>query len=110
MDTNLANVQNFQLITVYTVYGFLILSVICTVFMLISISKQGDERRKHILSKTCTHTFLIYTGILFTEVIYTMFFEKISNFILENSPIISLGLVAILFTINLFVNKRKYGN
>lgn len=110
MDTNLSNVQTFQILTVDAACVFLILSTICTIFMLISISKHGDERRKHILSKTYTHTFLIYTGILFVDVVYTIFFEKYSNFVIENTPIITLGLIAILFTISLFVNKRKYGN
>lgn len=110
MTTNLTNVQTFQLVTVYAAYIILILSAVCTIFMLISIFKKGDERRKHILLKTCTHTFLIYTGALFLDAIYTIFFEKHSNFIIENTPIISLGLIAILFTICLFVNKRKYGN
>ncbi len=110
MDTNLSDVQTFQIVTVYAAYIILILSAVCTVFMLISIARQGDERRKHILLKTCTHTFLIYTGILFVDVIYTIFFEKYGNFAVENTPIVSLGLIAILFTISLSVNKRRYGN
>lgn len=110
MDTNLSNAQTFQIVTVYAAYAILILSAVCTAFMLISITRQGDERRKHILLKTCTHTFLIYIGILFVYVIYTIFFGKYSNFIIENTPIVSLGLIAILFTVSLFVNKRKYGN
>ncbi|MFR4162086.1 hypothetical protein QJR30_05770 [Paraclostridium sordellii] len=78
--------------------------------MLISISKQGDERKKYILSKSCTQSFLVYTGILFIDVIYTIFLEKYSNFGIENTPIVSLGLISIIFTVSIFINKRKYGN
>ena len=110
MDTNLANAQTFQIAAVYTAYILLILSAVCTAFMLISIAKQGDERRRHILLKTCSHTFLIYTGILLVEVIYTIFFEKYSNFTIESIPIMSLGLIAVIFTSSLLVIKRRYGN
>lgn len=110
MDTNLSNVQTFQIITVYAAYIILILSAICIILMLVSIFKQGDERREHILLKTCTHTFLIYTGILFADAFYTIFFEKSGGFTIENTPIISLCLIAVLFTVSLLVNKRKYGN
>lgn len=110
MDTNLSNVQMFQLYSVYLAMMFLVVSVICSIVMLISVSKQGDERKKYILSKTCTQSFLIYTGILFIDVIYTVFFEKYSNFVIENTPIVSLGLISIIFTISIFINKRKYGS
>ncbi|QYE99652.1 hypothetical protein KZ987_06060 [Paraclostridium sordellii] len=110
MDTNLSNVQMFQLYSVYFAMIFLVVSFICSIFMLISISKQGDERKKYILSKSCTQSFLVYTGILFIDVIYTIFFEKYSNFVMENTPIVSLGLISIIFTVSIFINKRKYGN
>ncbi|TAN68475.1 hypothetical protein WS9_005870 [Paraclostridium sordellii 8483] len=110
MGTNLSNIQMFQLYSVYFAMIFLVVSFICSIFMLISISKQGDERKKHILSKSCTQSFLVYTGILFIDVIYTIFFEKYSNFVMENTPIVSLGLISIIFTVSIFINKRKYGN
>ena len=110
MSTNLSNAQTSQLIIVYSIFIFLIISVLCTIIMLISIFRKGDERRKYILSKTCTHTFLICTGILLADVIYTVFLEKIVRFSVGNIPIFYLGLVAIVFTISLFVNKRKYGS
>ncbi|WP_242854221.1 hypothetical protein [Paraclostridium sordellii] len=100
----------FQLYSVYFAMTFLIVSFICSIFMLISISKQGDERKKYILSKSCTQSFLVYTTILFIDVIYTIFFEKYSNFVMENTPIVSLGLISIIFTVSIFINKRKYGN
>ncbi|WP_207737144.1 hypothetical protein [Paraclostridium sordellii] len=100
----------FQLYSVYFAMTFLVVSFICSIFMLISISKQGDERKKYILSKSCTQSFLVYTAILFIDVIYTIFFEKYSNFVMENTPIISLGLISIIFTVSIFINKRKYGN
>ncbi|MBO3443434.1 hypothetical protein [Clostridium sp. CCUG 7971] len=110
MDTNLSNVQMFQLYSVYFAMIFLVVSAICSIFMLISVSRQGDERKKYILSKTCTQSFLVYTGILVIDVIYTIFFEKYSNFVMENTPIVSLGLISIIFTVSIFINKRTYGN
>ncbi|OCN00881.1 hypothetical protein A7X67_10595 [Clostridium sp. W14A] len=110
MSSNLSNIQTFQMVIIYAIYIFLIVSVICTIIMLVSIFRQGDERRKYILSRTCTHTFLICTGILFLDVIYTVFFERYTHFTVQNMPVFYLGIVAIVFTISLFVNKRKHGN
>ena len=108
MEANLSNVQASVILTV--VFIFLIISAVCTIIMLISIFKKGDERRKYILAKTCTHTFLICAGILLVDVIYTLFFEKYTCFSVGSKPILYLGAVAIVFTISLFMNKRRYGN
>jgi|LSQX01.3.fsa_nt_gb hypothetical protein len=70
MSTDLLNAQAFQMTIVHAMLIFLIISAICIVIMLISISKQGDERRKFILSKTYKHTFLISIGILLADVSY----------------------------------------
>ena len=110
MSTDLLNAQAFQMTIVYAMLIFLIISAICIVIMLISISKQGDERRKFILSKTYKPTFLISIGILLADVSYTLFLERFTHFYIEDTPILYLGVVAIVFTISLFVNKQKHGN
>jgi uncharacterized membrane protein len=99
MSTDLLNAQAFQMTIVYAMLIFLIISAICIVIMLISISKQGDERRKFIL-----------IGILLADVSYTLFLERFTHFYIEDTPILYLGVVAIVFTISLFVNKQKHGN
>jgi hypothetical protein len=43
-------------------------------------------------------------------VIYTIFLEKYTHFSIDNVPIFYLGVVAIVFTISLFMDKRKHGN
>jgi phosphatidylserine synthase len=102
--------SGFQVFLEQAAYVFLILSAVCTVIMLVSLFRCGDERRKYILGRTCTHTFLIYTGVLAVDVIYTVFFEKYSHLFLERSPVLALGFIAVVFTISLFLNKRKSGN
>lgn len=110
MDTNLSGAQNFTTILAYGILVFFIVSIICTGVMLFSLIKKGDERKKYILARSCTQTLLIYIGVLFIDVIYTIFLESNGGFYIENSSILSLGILSIIFTISLFLNKRKYGN
>lgn len=110
MDTNLSGAQNFTMILAYIILIFFIVSIICTGYMLFSLIKKGDERKKHILTKSCTQTLLIYIGILFIDLIYTILFENNGGFYMENASVLSLGILSIIFTMSLFFNKRKYGN
>lgn len=110
MGSNLAGAQTWQIVAVYAAYAFLVLGAVCLIFMLAAVFRQGDERRSYILTKTCTHTFLIYTAIVFVMGMYALFFQKYHNFSMESTPVASLSLIAILFTGSLFLNKRKYGN
>lgn len=110
MDTNLSRAQNFTNVFAYIMLIFFIVSIVCTCIMLFSLIKKGDERKKYILSKACTHTLLFYVVLLFIDMIYTIFFENNGGFYIENASVLSLGIISIIFTISLFFNKRKHGN
>lgn len=110
MDIDFLGAQNITTIIVYGILIFFIVSIICSGSMLFTLIKKGDERKKHILSKSFAQTLLIYIGVLLVDVLYTILIESKGGFYIENASLLSLGIISIIFTISLFFNKRKYGN
>lgn len=98
-----------QIIVVSCMYLFLILSVICSVVVIVNMMKKGDERTAFIVSKTCTRTVKIYVGFLLAAFAYHAFLENRVNFFIESSPILYVGMLAIIFSITLWFNNKKYG-
>ena len=82
--------------------------VIPIVFMWISLAKQGDERKKMILEKTATYTLAVYTFTMMIDLVGSAFNAEIFDSVSSNFN--HLGVIGILFAVNLFFIKRKYGN
>lgn len=101
--------MNDQMILVSCMSLFLILSVICSAVMIVNMMKKGDERVDFILSKTCTCTVKIYVGFLVVAFVYHTFLENRVNFFIESSPILYVGMLAIVFSMTLWFNNKKYG-
>lgn len=110
MDTNLSGVQDITMTLAYVMLIFFIISIICAGVMIFSLAKKGDERKKYILSRSCTQTLLVYISLLFIDVLYTILFESNGGFYIENASVLSLGVLSIIFTISLFFNKMKHGD
>lgn len=87
---------------------FIALAVI-NLFMWISLARQGDERRKFILTKTCAETFLIYTFTLLIDIFANLFFKNSFVSTSSNSSVIPLGVISVIFTIIFIINKKKFG-
>ncbi len=88
---------------------FLVLSLICTAIMLVVFLKGGDEREKHVMSKSARIALIVAIIFLITSVIWKVFFEANSRFGFESSPIIYLGIISIAFNISYFINSKNYG-
>ncbi|MCJ7856163.1 hypothetical protein MUJ63_07555 [Lachnospiraceae bacterium NSJ-143] len=88
------------------------LSIILIVFMLFSLSRNGDERRKMILSKACSSTFYIMVGMLVLDIIYQFisFGAGRHGAYRGFNPFITLCVLAVVYTINLIYFKKKYGD
>lgn len=108
MTVNLTGMGGMAL-ALYILLFFMAVSLICAVLMVVSLAKGGDERRKFILSKACTAAFIIYCVKLIIDVLCVLLIKN-SLFAVEYSPIFSLGILSIVFTVCLFVYKRKYGD
>ena len=96
---------------IHGILGALILifvGVVPTIFMWVSLVKQGDERRKMILERTSTFTLAVYTLTMTTDLIGSAFNSDIFDPIKSNFS--HLGIIGVLFAVTLFFTKRKYGN
>ena len=56
-------------LVVYILPAVFAASIALIVVMLVSLAKQGDERRRAILDKACVSTFYITLGILAADAI-----------------------------------------
>ncbi|MBT9775223.1 hypothetical protein GPL15_01710 [Clostridium sp. MCC353] len=84
---------------------FLAAVIIMDLVMLISLIKQGDERRRMIVGKTSTYTLLGMVGY-FVVCIVESFFRGYKGI----NPFIILASTAIIYCVLLFGFKKKYGD
>ena len=93
-------------------FVFLIVMLALIVFMFISLGKQGDERRKMIVEKASTKTFAITVGYLLfciAENIFKVVSGK--DLSIQNmNPFVTLTVIAMIYTLELFYHKKKYGD
>lgn len=108
MNPNISDIPTYQLAAVSILSIFLVLSLLCSGIMLVSLVRRGDERKNYILMRTCTQTFLAVLGIMLAEILYSVFLEHSIGFRIEDTAVFGLGITAVLFTVLLFVNKKKY--
>ena len=79
--------------------------------ILLSLAKQGDERKNFIQSKAMSQSFIIVVGVLIIEIgdaLYTGFIkgEKMEGV----NPFTLLFVISIVFFVSLLINKKKYGD
>lgn len=89
-------------------YGLLFFAIVLPIIIMwTSLVKQGDERRKMMLEKTCTEVFIVNVILLFISVL-----GNITDFpMLEKgvNGIVQLAVIGILFNIRFLFNKKKFG-
>ena len=89
----------------------LAISIALIVAMLVSLAKQGDERRRAILENACVSTFYITLGILTADVLRCAALVFIDGLNAESIPSFALlALIAAVFAVALAVFRRKYGD
>ncbi|OON99647.1 MAG: hypothetical protein ATN35_11650 [Epulopiscium sp. Nele67-Bin004] len=84
-----------------------IMGIVIPISMWFSMVKKEDERREMILEKTCFSTLGIYTATLGINVIGS--FVSPETFIHASTNISQLATIGILFSLNLFITKRRFG-
>ncbi len=93
-------------------WGFvaiLVLLVLLIVVFLFFLSKQGDERFKHIKTKAMANSFIATVGALVVKLCYAILNPDAQP---VNGTLSNLSLlitIAIIFLISLVWQKRKYG-
>ncbi|HWR23990.1 MAG TPA: hypothetical protein VN366_11010 [Feifaniaceae bacterium] len=88
------------------VAGIFIVMSISIGYMLVSLAKQGDERKTLIKAKAMSGAFIVVIGILAIRIIASI----VANRQLEGlNPLIFLAVISIVFFILLIYNKKRYG-
>lgn len=103
--------------------AFVVTILMCVVInsLLVSIAKQGDERKEFIKNKAMSQTFTITVLMLFLNVLISVAkpiakayeFTPVTTYLENVSDANSLTLltsISIIYFITLCINKRKYGN
>ena len=87
---------------------FLVASLICTVVMIVTLVKKGDERKEFFVKKSALTALVVGIIFLTINIIWNIFFEKNSSIGFEDNPIIYIGIISIAFNISYLINMRKY--
>lgn len=92
-------------------FAFLLAMTALIISMLVSLGRQGDERRKMIVEKASTKTFAITVGYLLLCIAENAFSVLSGRdlSIREINPYVTLSVIAMVYALELFYHKRKYG-
>lgn len=101
-------VSSHQMLGISLLWLFLVASILCTLAMIVTLVKKGDERKKYIVNKSARTAFVAGIIVLIINIIWTIFFEQHSRFGFEASPIIYIGILSMAFNISYLINMQKY--
>lgn len=88
---------------------FLVLSLLCTIVMMVVLLIRGDERKHLILSKTALVSVVGGIVVLTAGFVYGTWIQPHMTFEIELHPILYLGAIAIIFDVAYLHYHRKYG-
>lgn len=99
--------MNQMAVLLFVLFGSM-LAIIAA--MIVSMVRRGDERRQEILNRTCAWTFYILVGVMVLDVVWGVYRSTAHNIPMEGEdPMVRLVVTAVIYTVSLAVNKRKYG-
>ena len=101
--------ESNQILFLAFLWLFLVTSIIFTLFMIVTLLKKGDERKKYIVKKSSLTALIVGIIFLIINIIWNIFFEQNSGIGFEESPIIYIGIISIVFNISQVINMKKYG-
>ena len=111
MGVNMNSIKFFesnQILFLSFLWLFLVASLICTLFMIVTLVKKGDERKKYIVKKSSLTALIVGIIFLIINIIWNIFFEQNSRIGFAASPIIYIGIVSIAFNASYLINMRKF--
>ena len=107
MNTTIFIVSN-QMFSLGLLWLFLVATLICTLVMIVTFVKKGDERKGYIVKKSGLTALVVGIIFLIINIIWNIFFEQNSSIGFEDNPIIYIGIISIAFNISYLINMRKY--
>ena len=85
--------------------------VVLDIALLVSLGRQGDERRRMIVAKAGLNTLCVVVAYLFFCVVEGVVVSVRSGAPAEDlDPFVTLVVIAMIYAAQLFYFKRKYGD
>ena len=89
---------------------FLALLLALNVGMLISLGRQGDERRRMIVGRASANTFFVTVAYLCFRVGENLYLGMARGLPAQGlDPFVTLSVLAIMYTVQLVYFKRRFG-
>lgn len=85
---------------------FLLALVILDVSMIVSLLKEGDERRQLIVWKASTFTLVVVVGSLVLDIVESVIRVEA----MRVNPFVKLSVTAMVYLAALLYYKRRYGD
>ena len=101
-------IESNQMFGVGLLWLFLVASLVCTLIMIVTLIKKGDERKGYVVRKSGLTALVVGIIFLIINIILNIFFEQNSSIGFEDNPIIYVGIISIAFNISYLINMRKY--
>lgn len=101
-------IESHQTLALGLLWLFLVASLICTVVMIVTFLKKGDERKDYIVKRSAFSALVVAIIFLILNMIWNIFFEKNSSIGFEDSPIIYIGILSISCNIFYLINAKKH--
>ena len=101
-------IESNQMFGIGLLWLFLVASLVCTLIMIVTLIKKGDERKGYIVRKSGLTALVVGIIFLIINIIWNIFFEQNSSISFEDNPIIYVGIISIAFNISYLINMRKY--
>ena len=101
-------IESHQMFGIGLLWLFLVASLGCTLIMIVTLIKKGDERKGYIVKKSGLTALVVVIIFLIINIIWNIFFEQNSSISFEDNPIFYVGMISIAFNISYLINMRKY--
>lgn len=101
-------IESHQTLALGLLWLFLVASLICTVVMIVTFLRKGDERKDYIVKRSAFSAVVVAIIFLILKMIWNIFLEKNSGIGFEDSPIIYIGILSISFNIFYLINAKKH--
>ncbi|HAP5615540.1 TPA: hypothetical protein IU069_002402 [Enterococcus faecalis] len=101
-------IESHQMFVLGLLWLFLVASLVCTLIMIVTLIKKGDERKGYVVRKSGLTALVVGIIFLILNIIWNIFFEQNSSIGFEDNPIIYVGIISIAFNISYLINMRKY--
>ena len=101
-------IESNQMFGIGLLWLFLVASLVCTLIMIVTLIKKGDERKGYVVRKSGLTALVVGIIFLIINIIWNIFFEQNSSISFEDNPIFYVGIISIAFNISYLINMRKY--